>query len=229
MKKILKAPIPLRLEGLDSLVRLATSRSDVVPVLMSFKHDGKDLLAFFFSIPFLRGSLPIFAYTELDTHPPPFIAYTCLEREDILYVSEPMSGKYVTCPVVQLEEPPELAVNTLRLKRRGVPVPVSVRLAGLDSMMRLVAAMNDEASTPPIWHFKSSGQEYLAVFYMLMEYFDSVALPMLCYVVLDRPPAYSFLAYIPSENHAVEFRPHVSDLRHFYGRIIHVKDMPFKL
>ena len=230
MKNVPKrSPVPIEVADLKSLVRLATSRTDYTPILLSFKYSGKELVASFLSIPFLRGSLPLLTYSFMDASPPPFIAYTNLEREEILYVSKPEAGKYVTCPVVRMDEPPGFTLRALQSRSRGIRVPASTKLSGIDSLMRLVAAMNDEASTPPIWHFQRGGHHMLAIFYMLMEYYDSMALPLLCYVVLDEPPRAPFIAYMPGESPKLEFRNNVSDARYLYGRIVPVRSFPFSL
>ncbi|MEM1945272.1 MAG: hypothetical protein QXX57_06000 [Nitrososphaerota archaeon] len=224
-----RSPVPLEVVDLKSLVRLATSRTDYPPVMMSFRYGGRELISFFLSIPFLRGSLPLFAYTTVGASPPQFLAYTNLEREEVLPVSRPEAGKYFTCPVVRLDEPPPLMLRALRRGSKALPIPVSTKLTGLDSLMRLVAAMNDDISTPPIWHFQRGGRNILAVFYMLMEYFDSMALPILCYIVSHSPVSAPFLAYMPGESPKIEFREHVSDARYIYGRVIPVRNFPFKL
>ncbi len=230
MTSVLKrSPVPIEITDLKSLVRLATSRGDYTPILFSFRYKGRELAASFLSLPFLRGSLPLFTYSYMETSPPPFIAYTNLEREEILYTSKPEAGKYFTCPIIRMDELPAFTLRALQSKARGVRVPASTRLSGLDSLMRLVAAMNDETSTPPIWYFQRGTRHILAIFYMLMEYYDSYALPLLCYVVLDEPPKGPFIAYLPGETPRMEFRDNVSDARYIYGRVVPVRNFPFSL
>ncbi|MEM2237503.1 MAG: hypothetical protein QXR26_02080 [Candidatus Caldarchaeum sp.] len=226
-----RTPVPLKVEDTASLARLVASRADYIPPLLEFSVNGRHILSHLMSIPFGKYSLPILVYAELTNAPKPYLVYTPLEREEARFSDIPETGRYVSFPVIEIEPTPdiiEMALSEpLKKKIRGLK---SVHVKTLGSLMRLVSAIVDEASSPPLWCFKLDGGYVVGVIYPVYEYYDSAALPLVYYTELDSKPPAPFIAYRPVVGgHKIQYSDSLSDSRFVYGRIIFVETFPFKL
>ncbi|MEM1956137.1 MAG: hypothetical protein QXN44_05310 [Candidatus Caldarchaeum sp.] len=226
-----KAPVPLKVEDLPSLVRVVASRADYIPPLHYFKIGSKHVLAHLFTLPFRKYSIPLLVYVETAARPLQYVVYTPLEHEMARFSEIPETGRFVSFPVVEVEPVPELVRKALTATAaRKIPGLESVHVKSLDSLMRLVSAMTDEASNPPLWCFKKGGQYLAGVIYPLFEYYDSAALPLVYFTELEAKPAAPFIAYKPvSGGGSVHFTDSVSDARYVYGRLVFVESFPFRL
>ncbi|MCS6769363.1 MAG: hypothetical protein NZ570_02880 [Candidatus Caldarchaeum sp.] len=231
MTKRDKAPVPLKVEDISSLMRLMASRADFYPPIHYFRVGQRNVLAHIFTIPFRKYSIPLLVYAETEKPPRPYVVYTPLEHEESRFSDIPETGRYVSFPVVEVEPIPELVKSSLTTStERKISGLESVHVKSLDSLMRLVSAMVDEASSPPLWCFRKDGHYVVGVIYPLFEYYDSAALPLVYYTELESKPPAPFIAYraVPGSA-SITYTNSVSDARYVYGRLIFVERFPFKL
>jgi len=225
-----RSPVPVEVEDLASLARLVSTRADYIAPLMAYPNGDKYLISHIFSIPFGRYSIPLLLYTALKEPPKAYLVYTPLEHEETWFSNSPETGRFISFPVVEAHPAPDFIGKALSLPLRRIRGLVSVPLKNMESLMRLVSALTDEASSPPIWCFANKGRYLAGVFYPVFEYYDSAALPILYYVELDRKPTTPFAGYRPtSAGGVVEYTYSVSDARYVYGRIVYVKFFPFQI
>ena len=227
-----KPPVAVEVEDLLSLARLATTRSDYPPLLWWFPLRGKHVIAHMTSIPFWKGNIPILAYVWYEDQPPPYIAYTNLEKEEVKLTTTPEAGKYINCVVVEIEETPHFVAEAVR-QRSSVShdeKPIMVRARSLASLMRLVATMSDSTSTPPIWHLAQREKHLLGILYPFFDYYNSTTLPLFFYMELRDKPAGPYIRYLPSDaGEELDFASSVTDLKYVYGRVVSVKNLPFRI
>ncbi|MEM4303694.1 MAG: hypothetical protein QXQ70_07355 [Candidatus Caldarchaeum sp.] len=226
-----KIPVPLKVEDTASLARLVASRADYIPPLLEFSLNGRHILSHLMSIPFGKYSLPLLVYTDLDRPPKPYLVYTPLDREETLFSDIPETGRYVSFPVIEIEPTPDILEMALsepvNRKIRGLK---SVHVKTIASLMRLVSAMVDEASSPPLWCFRLKGRHAVGIIYPVYEYYDSAALPLVYYTELGSKPPAPFIAYKPDVGgQTIQYLNSLSDSRFVYGRIIFVETFPFSL
>ncbi len=226
-----KIPVPLKVEDLASLARLIACRADYIPPLFYLTVDEKHILSHLFTIPLDKYGLPLLAYVETSQPPGQYIVYTPLEHEEARFSTIPETGRYISYPIIEIKPTPSLVKTALttpfRRKIRGLE---AVYVKSVDSLMRLVSAMIDEASSPPVWCFKNKGKYVLGVIYPVYEYYDSAALPIFHYTELAYKPPAPFISYKPTvEGSDIKYSYSLSDTRFVYGRIIFVDNFPFEL
>jgi len=223
---------PLALEVLDllNLARLAMSRADAQPLFWAFKHRGKEVLGSLISIPYWRGSLPIFAYIRLKIGEElkGYVGYTSIGVEKAFFTESSDDTRYVYGPVVEIDDPPRILAKALSSKRGLKEKPVAVKARNLSSLIRVLMIMSDNLISPPIWHYKMSPKKHIlglmAPFY---DYYEANALPVFFYIESDRKPA-PFIKYqAMNGREELYFAESVSDMKYFYGRVVTVKEIPF--
>lgn len=223
---------PIAVEVLDvaSLARLATSRSDYIPSFWSSFIGSRRILYHFYPLPFWSGSIPVLAYVWYEDPTAPYLAYTNLGREEAKFTKSPESGRYVNGVVIEVDETPRFVKQAIKSTgRRRLERPVVSRVVGLSSLMRVVAAMTDGTATPPIW---CSGDGSIAgIIYPILDYYDSTALPIFLYTteMKNNKEMKGYVKYLSSdEGEETGFTDNVSDTRYVYGRLIYVRELPFK-
>ena len=225
-----RPPIAIEVHDLTNLARLATSRVDVQPLFWSFKHRGQSILGSLISIPYWRGSLPIFAHirSPRDLEVKGYIGYTNLGVEKAFFAESADDTRYVYGPVIEVEAPPKLLTRALTSRSMLRVKPISVRAKNLSSLLRVLLIMSDNASSPPIWHHEASeGKHVLGVVAPFYDYYDANALPVFFYVEVDEAPA-PFIKYqAVGGKEILGYAQSISDMKHFYGRVITVKNLPF--
>ncbi|MCD6312275.1 MAG: hypothetical protein J7L79_00495, partial [Thaumarchaeota archaeon] len=158
-----RPPLAIEVQDLTNLVRLATSRVDVRPLFWFFKHRGRSILGSLMSIPYWRGSLPIFAYTrtpeELEVKG--YVGYTNLEEENVFFAESADNTRYVYGPIVEVEAPPKLLLKALSARGRLRVKPIPVRAKSLFSLLRILLIMSDNTSSPPIWHYEVNEEKHV--------------------------------------------------------------------
>lgn len=181
-------------------------------------------------MPFGKISLPMLFYVELDEKPSKYIVYTPLEKEEIKFSDVPETGRFVSYPILEAEELPEIFKSAIEgTPRRRISGLEVVRVKDVESIMRLVSAMTDEAFSPPLWCYRTDQGYGISLFYPVYEYYDSAALPLVYYTTMPRKPPAPFIAYSPSEKEKVVFTNSVSDARFVYGRIVFVEKFPLEV
>jgi hypothetical protein len=226
-----RSPVPVEVEDLASLARLVSTRADYIAPLLAYLNEDKHIISHTFSIPFGRYSIPLLLYMELKEPPKAYLVYTPLEHEETWFSHTPESGRYISFPVVEAFPAPDIIEKALTMPpRRKIVGLVSVRLKNMESLMRMVSALTDEASSPPLWCFANRGKYVAGIFYPVFEYYDSAALPILYYVELDKKPTAPFTGYRPTTSGGVvEYTYSISDARYVYGRIVYLKSFPFQI
>ena len=225
-----KSPLAVETADLRNLARLAMSRIDIQPLFWSFRYRGRKILGNLLSIPYWSGSLPIFAYTRLpkDIEVRGYLGYTNIGSEKVFFADSADDAKFLYGPVVEVESPPRLIAKALsgRGALRSKPIPAKAR--NLYSLLRVLLIMSDSTASPPIWHHEeSSGRHILGVVAPFYEYYEASALPVFFYVELAEKPG-PFIKYQAIDGReTLEYAPNVSDMRHFYARVITVKQIPF--
>ncbi len=225
-----KLPVAVEVLDIASLARLATSRTDYIPSFWWSSIGRRNVLYYFYSIPFWSGNIPILAYTWCEDAPEPYLAYTNLGHEEAKFTKTPESGKYVNGVVIEVNEVPRFVKQAIKSAgKQKLEKPVASRVVGLSSLLRLVAAMTDSTATPPIWC--NGGDGVAGILYPILDYYDSTALPIFLYTSgLQNKEMKGYVRYISSdEGEEVEFTDNVSDTRYVYGRLIYVREFPFKL
>jgi len=223
---------PLALEVLDlvNLARLAMSRADVQPLFWAFKYRGSEILGSLISIPYWRGSLPIFAYIKLKRGEKlkGYVAYTSIGIEKAFFTESSDDTRYVYGPIVEIENPPRILAKALSSRKGLKEKPITVKARNLSSLIRVLMIMSDNMVSPPIWHYKVSSKKHIlgliAPFY---DYYEANALPVFFYVESNQKPA-PFIKYQATNGREeLLFADSVSDMKYFYGRVVTVKEIPF--
>lgn len=225
-----RPPIAMEVQDLTNLARLATSRVDAQPLFWFFKHRGRSILGSLMSIPYWRGSLPIFAYMrssgELEVKG--YLGYTNLGTEKAFFAESADDTRYVYGPIVEVESPPKFIVKALTSGCKLRDKPIQVRARNLPSLLRMLLIMSDNTSSPPIWHYEVNEKKHiLGVITPFYDYYDANALPVFFYVEVREKPA-PFIKYqAMGGKEAIGYAQSISDMKHFYGRVITVKQLPF--
>ncbi|MCS7132328.1 MAG: hypothetical protein N3F65_01865 [Nitrososphaeria archaeon] len=223
-----RPPLALEVVDLLNLARLAMSRADVQPLFWAFEYRGKRVLGNLFSIPYWRGSLPIFAYTGIEGELGGYVAYTSIEVEKVFFTSNSSNTRYAYGPVVELEEPPKIITRALSSKRGLREKPISIKAKNLSSLIRVLMIMSDDVASPPLWHCESeAGKHILGVITPFYDYYEANALPVFFYIESNEPPA-PFIKYRPlNGGEELLYADSASDMKYFYGRVVTVKNIPF--
>ena len=225
-----RPPIAIEVQDLTNLARLATSRVDVQPLFWFFKHRGRSILGSLISIPYWRGSLPIFAYirSSRELEVKGYIGYTNLGAEKTFFAESADDTRYVYGPVVEVEVPPKLLTKALTSRGMLRVKPIPVRAKNLSSLLRILLIMSDNTSSPPIWHYEVNEEKHvLGVVAPFYDYYDANALPVFFYVEVNERPA-PFIKYQAiGGKEVLGYAQSISDMKHFYGRVITVKHLPF--
>ncbi|MCX8200501.1 MAG: hypothetical protein N3H84_00130 [Candidatus Caldarchaeum sp.] len=225
-----RSPFPVKVEDIASLARLLSSRWDTIPHLLSFTKGEKIYLSYLQTIPYGRISLPVLFYVELLEKPKKYLVYTPLEKEETRFSDVPETGRYVSYPVLEAEQMPEIfQLSVVDSRRRKLPNPEVIRVKDLQSIMRLVSALTDEAFSPPVWCYRNNFEYEISTLYPVYEYYDSAALPLLYLTRIPEKPPAPFIAYSPSERDPLKFTDSVSDARYVYGRIVFVEKFPLEV
>ncbi len=225
-----KPPLAIEVQDAVNLARLIMNEADAQPLFWFFHHRGRSILGSIISIPYWYGSLPIFAYTSLlkNLELKGYIAYTSLGAERMFFSESMDDNRYLYAPVVEVESPPRLLLEALssRCKLRVKPVPV--RAKNLFSLLRVIMIMSDNLSSPPVWHYEVNERRHiLGVVTPFYDYYDARALPVFFYVEVEEMPG-PFIKYQAiSREESVGYAPNISDMKHLYGRVITIKEMPF--
>ena len=226
----MKPPIALEILDLLNLTRLAMSRADTRPLFWEFPYRRRRILGSLVSMPYWRGSLPIFAYTKLkrDEVPKGYVGYTNIGFERAVFTDSADDTRYFYGPVVEMDDPPSLLAKALSLKKGLKDKPVTVKARNLSSLVRVLMIMSDNVNSPPIWHYKAGPRRHiLGLLTPFYDYYDANALPVFFYVETDREPG-PFIKYQSTEKkEELSFTDSVSDMKYFYCRIVTVKGMPF--
>ncbi|MCD6421138.1 MAG: hypothetical protein J7L17_01870 [Thaumarchaeota archaeon] len=225
-----KPPLAIEVADLANLARLAMSRVDVQPLFWSFNYRRQRIFGNLLSIPYWDGSLPIFAYTKLPQNIQirGYVGYTNIGSEKVFFTDSASDAKFLYGPVVEIESPPKLIANALS-RRRGLRMkPIPVKARNLYSLLRVLLIMSDNTASPPIWHYeKRSNEHVLGVIAPFYEYYEASALPVFFYVELSENPG-PFIKYQAIDGkETLEYASKVSDMKHFYARVITVKQIPF--
>jgi hypothetical protein len=227
-----KSRPPLAIEVLDllNLARLTMGMADIQPLLWLFEHRGRLILGSLLSIPYWRGGLPIFAYTQVseDVRGACYVAYTGIEREEVILTRSTDSSRYAYGPIIEVESPPEPFIEALSTRQPLRPKPIPARVRGLSSLLRALVTLSNEVASPPIWHYEAGARKHiLGLLTPLYDYYDADALPVFLYVeVEDRPGP--FIRYIALDGEEiVEYSSNMSTPKYLYGRVVTVKQMPF--
>ncbi|MDJ0273498.1 MAG: hypothetical protein NYU40_04425 [Aigarchaeota archaeon] len=215
-------PVPVRVEDLASLVRLASSRWDYIPHLIAFRHGQQNIIAYLQTMPMGKVNIPMLFHTTAPEPVKKYVVYTALEKEETRLSDQPETGRYISYPIIHADPPPHILEKAITGKHvrkiRGIE---KIKVKALDSIMRLVSAMTDESFSPPVWCYRSRNGYNLAVLYPVYEYYDSIALPFLYYVEVEEKPPAPFIAYSPTlGRESIRYTNSVSDTRYSYGRLI---------
>lgn len=225
-----KPPIAIEVQDLTNLARLATSRVDVQPLFWFFNYRGQSILGSLMSIPYWRGSIPIFAYirSRRELEVKGYIGYTSMGEEKALFADSADDTRYVYGPVVEVEPPPRILIKAFSAGSKPRIKLVSVRAKNLSSLLRILLIMSDNASSPPIWHYELSEKRHLlGVIAPFYDYYDANALPVFFYVEVEEKPA-PFIKYQAAGGKEVlGYAQGVSGMQYYYGRVITVKQLPF--
>jgi hypothetical protein len=227
-----KSRPPLAIEVLDllNLARLTMGMANIQPLLWLFGHRGRLILGSLLSIPYWRGGLPIFAYTHVSekVRSACYVAYTGIEREEVLLTRSTDSGRYSYGPIIEVESPPEPFIEALSSRQPLRPKPIPARARSLSSLLRALATLSDEVASPPIWHYEArAGKHILGLLTPLYDYYDADALPIFLYVEVEERPG-SFIRYLALDGEEIiEYSSSMSTPKYFYGRVVTVKRMPF--
>lgn len=223
-----KPPLALEVVDLLNLARLAMSRADAQPLFWAFEYRGKRILGNLFSIPYWRGSLPIFAYTGIEGELEGYVAYTSIDAEKAFFTSNSSNAKYVYGPVIELEEPPKIIAMALSSRGGLREKPIAVKAKSLSSLIRVLMIMSNDVVSPPIWHCVVGPEKHiLGVIAPFYDYYEANALPIFFYIESGEPPA-PFIKYRASDDgEELLYAESVSDMKYFYGRVVTVKNIPF--
>lgn len=223
---------PLAIEVLDllNLARLTMSMTDIQPLLWLFKYKSALILGSLLSIPYWRGGLPIFAYSQVSDgmQSACYLAYTSMEREEILLTRRIDSGRYTYGPIIEVESPPQPFIEAISSKQVLKPKPIPTKAKNISSLLRALVTLSDEAFSPPIWHYEAGrGKHILGLITPLYDYYDAEALPIFLYVEVEEKPS-PFIKYLAVDDREItEYSPSISTPKYFYGRVVTVKRMPF--
>jgi len=223
---------PLSIEVLDlvNLARLAMSRVDVQPLFWAFRYRGSQILGSLLSIPYWRGSLPIFAYIKLRPGEElrGYIGYTNIGFEKAFFTESSDDTRYIYGPVVEIEDPPAILAKSLSSRTGLREKPIAVKARNLASLIRVLMIMSDNMASPPIWHYMvSSKRHILGLMAPFYDYYEANALPVFFYVESELRPT-PFIKYQAANGREeLYFADSISDMKYFYGRIVTVKEIPF--
>lgn len=223
---------PLAIEVLDllNLARLTMSMADIQPLLWLFKHKDSMILGSLLSIPYWRGGLPILAYARVseELRSACYLAYTSMEREEILLTRSADNNRYTYGPIIEVERPPRPFIEALSSRRAMRPKLIPAKARSISSIMRALVTLSDEAYSPPIWHYEAGdGRHILGLITPLYDYYDADALPIFLYAELREKPG-PFIRYLALDgDEIIEYSASISTPKYFYGRVVTVKQMPF--
>ncbi|MCD6235783.1 MAG: hypothetical protein J7J94_02160 [Thaumarchaeota archaeon] len=230
MKTAMKPPIAIEVQDLLNLSRLAMSRADVRPLFWEFPYRRKRIIGSLVSVPYWRGSLPIFAYAKLkrDEIPKGYVGYTNIGFEKVILTESPDDTRYFYGPVVEMDDPPKFLGKALSAKSGLREKPVTVRARSLESLVRVSMIMSDNVSSPPLWHYRlGRSRHILGLLTPFYDYYEANALPVFFYVETTREPG-PFIKYQASDGkEELSYAANVSDMKYFYCRVVTVKEMPF--
>jgi len=224
-----KPPLALEVLNLLNLARLTMSRADAQPLFWAFEYRGKWILGNLLSIPYWRGSLPIFAYTGIgEEELKGYVAYTSIGTEKAFFTNNSSDTRYVYGPVVELDEPPKIITRALSSKKGLREKPIAIRAKNLASLIRVLMIMSDNMISPPIWHYEAGPKRHIlgliAPFY---DYYEANALPVFFYIESKDPPS-PFIKYQASDGgEELLYADSISDMKYFYGRVVTIKNIPF--
>lgn len=223
-----KPPLALEVMNLLNLARLAMNRADAQPLFWAFKYRGKRILGSLLSMPYWRGSLPIFAYTEIEGEFDGYVAYTSIGTEKVFLTNNSNNTRYVYGPVVELEEPPKIITRALSSKIGLREKPIAVKAKNLSSLIKVLMIMSNDVVSPPIWHYEAGPERHvLGIITPFYDYYEANALPVFFYIESGGPPA-PFIKYRASDSgEELLYADSISDMKYFYGRVVTVKNIPF--
>jgi len=228
LEKFKRPPVPIEAVNLLNLARLAMSRADVQPLFWSFEWKGRIILGHLSSIPYWRGNLPLFTYTYVEEEPKGYVAYTNLDREAAFFTDSTDDTRYLYGPVVQTEEEPELIAKALAEKKTLREKPLTVKAKDINSLIRVLIMMSDNVVSPPIWHYSAGKKHILGLIAPFFDYYEANALPVFFYIESKEGPPLPFIKYnAVNGREEISYADYVTDMRHFYGRIVTVHNIPF--
>jgi len=226
-----KPPVPLRVADLTNLARLTITRSDSQALLWMFRENGEWVLGSLFSIPYWRGSLPVFSYIRLPgaTESKPYLAYNNIGSEEAFLADSNDDPKYLYGAVIEASSPPHLLGKAIQ--RRRIPrwiEPIYTKAKDVNALMRLLLIMSDNMGTPPIWSFRTADDKHiLGVLAPFFDYYEANALPVFIYVEMDGVPEGGFIRYITTNGKEESgFTDCIGDMKYFYARVIALLEEP---